>query len=989
MASADQDRDLSPVKRALLEVRDLKARLEASERRANEPIAVVGVGLRFPGASDPDSFWRLLHEGRDAIGEIPTDRWDLDAYFDPRPQTPGKMYTRHGGFLDGVDLFDPHVFGISPREAASMDPQQRILLEVAWTALEDAGIAPDGLKESATGVFVGIAGSDYSRLVLSDPARVDVYAASGTAFSVAAGRISYLLGLSGPSLAVDTACSSSLVAVHLAAQSLRSGECRLALAGGVNLILLPAVHVNFCQAGMLAPDGRCKTFDAAADGYVRGEGCGVVVLKRLADALADGDRIAAVIRGSAVNQDGRSGGLTAPSGPAQEAVLRAALRNAGLEPADIDYVEAHGTGTSLGDPIEVEALGQVFGRERPPGSPLRIGSVKTNVGHLEAAAGVAGLIKVVLALRHEEIPPHLHLRHLNPHVDWSALPFQVPTAPLAWPRGARRRVAGVSSFGFSGTNAHLVVEEAPARPEAAPAKADRGSHLVTLSGRSDSALRASARQLADRLAAEPGLALADVAHTLACGRARLPHRLALVAGTGGAAASALADFGAGRPAPNVISGVAPARVPEVAFLFPGQGPQYPGMGRELYETEESFRRSLDRCDAVLRPELEHPLLEVMFAEGGERAALLDQTVYTQPALFALEYALVELLRTLGIVPSALIGHSLGEYVAACVAGVLSLEDGLALVAERGRLMHSQSGRGAMAAINLPEERALEAVRPRGDSLWIAAVNGPESVVVSGEAWAVEETVAELAARGVRVQRLRIAASSHSPLVDPILEPLARKAASLVHSDPRVELISNVDGAPLPAGTDWPAYWRRHMRQGVRFADGMRTLEREGYRVFVEIAPHPTLLGQGQECVSDPTAAWIPTLRKGRPDWESLLEGLGMLYASGVSFDGVALDRGRTRTRVALPTYPFEHERYWFEGPAPAVSEAVWPVLERALEAQSRQGPFDLDIASFPAKWGLLERLTSAYEVKALRELAPLREGGRAPDAGRGASSRPD
>jgi malonyl CoA-acyl carrier protein transacylase/SAM-dependent methyltransferase len=581
----------------------------------------------------------------------------------------------------------------------------------------------------------------------------------------------------------------------------------------------------------------------------------------------------------------------------------------------------------------------------------------------------------VLALTHEEIPPHLHLRTLNPHVDWSVLPFQVPAAPLAWPRGGRRRVAGVSSFGFSGTNAHVVLEEAPSRPAEPPSGRDRAVHLVTLSALTESALREGASRLAGKLEADPDLRPADIAHTLARGRARLPHRLAVVAGSTGPAAAALADFGAGMPAPVVISGVAPARVPEVAFLFPGQGPQYPGMGRELYETEAAFRAALDRCDAALRTELERPLLEVMFARDDESAALLDQTVYTQPALFALEYALVELLRELGIVPSALIGHSLGEYVAACVAGVLSLDDALALVAERGRLMQSLSGRGAMAAINLPEERALEAIRPRGHALWVAAVNGPESVVISGEAWAVEQTVDELAGRGVRVQRLRIAASSHSPLVEPILGALVRRAASLTHTDPRVELVSNIDGAPIPAGTDWPAYWQRHMREPVRFADGMGTLAREGYRVFVEIAPHPTLLSQGQDCVRDPAVAWVPTLRKGRPDWESLLEGLGLLFARGVPFDGAALDRDRRRSRPALPTYPFERERYWFEGAAPAEGEPVWPAVERALDAQSKQGPLDFAASSFPAKWALLERLTSAYEVRALRQLGLFAEAG--------------
>ncbi|HLV33457.1 MAG TPA: type I polyketide synthase, partial [Spirillospora sp.] len=590
--------ELSPVKRALLELRDLRERLDQLESQRTEPIAVVGMGLRFPGdARTPEAFWELLRNGVDAIGPIPPERWDIQAYFDPDYTAPGKMYTRGGGFLRDIDRFDAAFFGISPREATSMDPQQRLLLEVAWEALEHAGQSADKLYNSPAGVFLAIGNSDYARMVWADIDNIDVYYATGTTFSVAAGRLSYLLGLQGPSLILDTACSGSLVAVHLACQSLRMQESHLAIAGGVNLILSPEANINFSKAQMLASDDHCKTFDAAADGYVRSEGCGVVILKRLSDALADRDTIYAVIRGSAVNQDGRSSGLTAPNGPAQEAVIRTALANAGVSPEQVQYVEAHGTGTSLGDPIEVQALGAVLGVGREETNRLKIGSVKTNVGHLEAAAGVAGLIKTVLALYHEALPPHLNLRQLNPLIDWANLPIDVPTSLTPWPRGSQPRIAGVSSFGFSGTNAHVILEEAPL-PEPIHREMERPLHLLTLSGKTSSALQAQARQYAAFLNEHGADDFPDVVYTASAGRSHMSHRLAVSAATAQETHDKLQAWLQGEEQIGVQAGQHDD-VPEVAFLFSGQGEQYVDMGRQLYETQPLFREIMDECQALL------------------------------------------------------------------------------------------------------------------------------------------------------------------------------------------------------------------------------------------------------------------------------------------------------------------------------------------------------------------------------------------------------
>jgi myxalamid-type polyketide synthase MxaB len=899
------------MKKALLEIRELRARLDGLEHPKTEPVAVIGMGCRFPGAPDPSAFWDLLRRGVDAVTEVPNDRWNIDDYYDPDPDKPGKMYTRWGGFLKEIDGFSPAFFGISPREAASMDPQQRLLLEVSWEALENAAVAPERLQNGSVGVFVGIGATDYSELeVLQGPAAIDPYNGTGTSFSVASGRLSYLLGVRGPSLALDTACSSSLTAVHLAVVSLRNRESDIALAAGVNLMMSPDSLVSLCKARMLSPDGRCKTFDASANGYVRGEGCGVLVLKRLADARAEGDNVLAVIRGSAVNHNGRSSGLTVPSGPAQQTLIRQALGNAGLKPSEVSYVEAHGTGTAVGDPIEVGALASVFAERS---RPLLIGSVKSNVGHLEWAAGVCGLIKAILALRHGQIPASLHLKTPNPHLEWDRLPLRVVTELTPWPEG--RRVAGVSSFGFGGTNAHVLVEEAPevaAEVGTDTRMADRPLHLCALSAKTPEALRELSARYANWLdAAEPG-ALADICHTANTGRSHFEHRLATTVASTEELRHGLRGVAAGESPAGVQSGQTPASRPRVALLFTGQGSQYTGMGRELFETQPAFRRTLQRCNDILRGSLEIPLLEVLYPtqEADEaRPQLIHQTAYTQPTLFALEYALAELWQSWGIRPQIVLGHSVGEYVAACVAGVFRLEDGLRLIAARARLMQALPRNGTMLAVRAAEDVVERIIASYAESVSIAAVNGPRDVVISGERRAVEALAARLQADGVATQPLTVSHAFHSPLMEPMLAEFERVTRAAHYDPPRLGLISNLTGRPAQAEVADPSYWVRHVRQTVRFAAGMAALGSEGCDVFLEVGPQPTLLGLGRQCVPDTNAAWLPSLRRKRGDWQQVLESLGALYVRGADIDWSGFDRGYRRRKVELPTYPFERQRY--------------------------------------------------------------------------------
>ncbi len=679
----------SLLQEALLEMRSLRAELEANAQAKIEPIAIVGMACRFPGgANTPEEYWQLLRDGVSAIAQIPPERWAIDAYYDPDPEIPGKMYTRYGGFIDQVDQFDPQFFGISPREAIDMDPQQRLLLEVSYTALERAGQSPHELKGSRTGVFVGISFDDYAKFSLNsgDLTRIDAYSSLGNTRSIAVGRLSYVLGLQGPTMQLDTTCSSSLLAVHLACQSLRSGESNLALAGGVSLMLSPEPMIGFCKLKALAADGRCKTFDAKADGYVRGEGCGIVVLKRLSDALASGDRILALIRGSAVNHDGQSNGLTAPNGAAQEAVIRQAIANAQVKATQIQYVETHGTGTALGDPIEVLALGKVFTEGRAKNNPLRIGSVKTNVGHLEAAAGVASLIKVVLAMQHEHIPPQLHFQEPNPYIPWEKLPIAVPNQLTFWD-ATGERIAGISSFGMSGTNVHMILSSAESEVTNPELLIDRPLHLLTLSAKTKEPLQELVSSYEQYLTSNPSVSVADVCFTANTGRSHFEHRLAIIASSIASAREKLADW-----ANLGITGIASThKHPKIAFLFTGEGSQGDDMGRQLYCTQPTFRQAVNQCAQLLQPYLEQPLLEILYPShpNSQIQLKLNQTAFAQPALFALEYALYKLWTSWGIQPDVVMGHSLGEYVAACVAGVFSLEDALKLVATRDRLMQAE------------------------------------------------------------------------------------------------------------------------------------------------------------------------------------------------------------------------------------------------------------------------------------------------------------
>ncbi len=911
---------LSPLNQALFSLEKMQSKLDAIERSKTEPLAIIGMGCRFPGGgNNPEVFWQLLRNGVDAVAEMPQDRWDVEAYYDPDPDVPGKIYTRYGSFLNDIDKFDAEFFNISPREARSLDPQQRLLLEVAWEALENAGQAPDKLAGSQTGVFIGIMTDDYSKLHVKadDPTKIDAYFVTGVNVSFAAGRLSYVLGLHGPSLSIDTACSSSLVAVHLACRSLRSGECDLALAGGVSLILSPELYITLSRFRALSADGRCKTFDAAADGFGRGEGCGVVVLKRLSDAIANGDNILALIRGSAVNHDGPSGGLTVPNGLAQQAMIRQALADARVRPAEVSYVEAHGTGTSLGDPIEVRALGAVLGEGRTENNRLMIGSAKSNIGHLDSAAGVAGLIKLVLSMQHEEIPPLLHFKQINPHISLNETPVTIPTRRTPWPAGNERRIAGVSSFGLSGTNAHAVVEEAPvAQPR--KLEVDRPLHLLSVSAKSEVALKELAGRFERYLTTQSVASLADICFTANTGRSHFNHRLAVVAESSLQMREKLGTFANGQKQPGVMSGqIEGTEKPKVAFLFTGQGSQYVGMGRQLYETQPTFRAALEKCNELLRPHLEQQLLSVLYPESGS-SSLLDETAYTQPALFAIEYALAELWQSWGIEPAIVLGHSVGEYVAACVAGVFSLENGLKLIAERGRLMQALPRDGMMAVVFAEEERVEAAIAPYFQSVSIAAYNGPKNIVISGERATVQTVIEKLRNEKVKTQPLNVSHAFHSPLMEPMLDAFEQTARQVDYNAPRIPLVSNLTGQML-SFDEIPdtAYWRHHIRQGVRFSATMQTLQREGYTFFLEIGPSPTLLGMGKLCIPDAqqTQVWLPSLRKNITDWQQMLESLGTLYVHGAEVDhaGFEHDYASGRRRVALPTYPFQRERYWLEG----------------------------------------------------------------------------
>jgi acyl transferase domain-containing protein len=912
----------SSIRRAV-RARDARRR-EPRPDILREPIAIVGMACRLPGeVRNPDDLFELLVAGNEAITEIPAERGWPDALYDPDPEHRGSIYTRRGGFISHVDRFEAGFFRMSPQEVRAVDPQHRLLLELSWEALEHAGISPLALKGSRTGVFMGLTTSDYVHVMANagPAATTNPFASIGNVAAAASGRISYFLGLQGPSLTVDTACSSSLVAAHLACQSLQAGETDLALVGGVNLMLRPEVTILLCGARALSVVGRCRSFDASADGYVRGEGGGVVVLRRLSDAIEREDPIAAVIRSTAVNQDGRSAGFTAPNPEAQRRVIQEALALAGVEGDAISYVEAHGTGTPLGDPIEFEALSRTIGQAGS--SRCWLGSVKPNIGHLEAGAGVASLIKIAMMLKRRRIAPHANFETPNPQIDLRATRFRIPIEPVAWEVDGPR-LASVNSFGFTGTNAHAVLEEAPAVYRAQP-KVKRSHHILAISAASSEARRALVSAYRGRLErATDETDFRDACFTANVGRAHLRNRAAFVAGSRAEMLEQLAGFS------DSAASAEPFRTaPRIAFVFPGQGAQYGGMGAELYESQPVFRESIDRCARALESALDIELKGLLFGDRAE----LHRTDYTQPALVAIEWALASMWRSVGVEPALLLGHSIGQLAAACVAEMIGIEDALALAVERGRLMHGVKDDGAMSAVFAGPDVVRAVLLRSAANCVIAAYNGPASVVISGPRDGVAAACAMLERDGVETRSLRVSQAFHSPLMDGIGAAFTAAATRVRWADGKLPVVSNLDGAILePADAD-AAYWARHLREPVRFDAGVATLIEHGCDVFLEVGPGTTGISLARQCVGDASARhWLASIKPKRSDARMLLESVRTFYELSIDLDWEAIERGLGRVRVGAPSYPFDGRPLWMTKGGLEVAPAAPAPAARAQPA---------------------------------------------------------
>ncbi|MFB7852855.1 type I polyketide synthase [Streptomyces sp. NPDC056053] len=983
--TGEEARLLDYLKRMTIDLREARRRVQELEDASHEPIAIVGMGCSYPGGvRSPEDLWDLVAAGTDAIGDFPTDRgWDLDALYDPDPDTPGTCYTRRGGFLPDAASFDAGLFGITPKEALTVDPQQRLLLEHSWEAVERAGIDPRTLRGSRTGVFVGVMYNDYGSRLRPVPDGFEGYIGSGSAAGVASGRISYCLGLQGPALTIDTACSSSLVSLHLACQSLRRGECTAALAGGVTVMATPTVFTEFARQRGLSPDGRCRSFSGDADGTGWAEGVGVLYLERLGDALRAHRPVLAVIRGSAVNQDGASNGLTAPNGPSQERVIRDALADARLTAPDIDAVEAHGTGTTLGDPIEGQAIQAVYGTGRAPGKPLLLGSLKSNIGHSQAAAGVGGVIKTVMALRNGVLPRTLHVENPTPHIDWTDGTVRLLREPADWPRTRRPRRAGVSSFGISGTNAHVIVEEAPAETlTEAPAEALEGNSGslpdaalsdtvlpdATLSGaaggapivawpvhaRTPKALREQGKRLGTHLRRHHGsahheAAPADIAHALATGRTPFEHRAVLIGAGRDELLETLDRLARGSGAPRLVRGTPdPLSKAPCAVLFSGQGSQRPRMGLDLHRRFPVFAEALDDACAALDPHLETPLRDVLFADAQDTAGApgrspLDRTACTQAGIFAVGVAQYRLLERFGITPEFVAGHSIGELVAAHVAGVWTLEDAARLVAARGRLMQELPEGGAMLAVQAAAAEIEPQLVGREHEIALAAENGPTSVVISGDPEAVREIGEFWHGRGRRTKRLKVSHAFHSPHMDGMLDTFHTVAKELTYHRPHLRIMSHLTGETATDDLLTPEYWVRHVREPVRFAAGVRRLAEHGVGTFIEAGPDSVLTPMVTECLAGAKGEAIPLSRRDQDEPTAFLTAMAGIHVRGGTVDWSAQCDGMAVRPAELPTYPFQRRRYWLDEVAPAA-----PRPTRAPTAATDPRGEDEELTETPA-----------------------------------------